>query len=240
MYLLIAKNPQKILSTAEVEKQDEATTLDIFPQAESHHLLAWWEGEEIPEQFEIDAAGNLRELSDVQLIERGLLELSAYEVLQEGKIVAKQIDQLVEEGLLTLKPGERVVDNRVQSIPMEQKVAMGLISIRTPFEFVEADEIKERTLEEVLQKPEVVTTLEEAQQVEQEFYKSIEQAVAQAFSPGYELKLTKDYTLWMAEGSPDGDSRQSKFEHMQQEIATLKYGFSEQKAKVRALVAGFQ
>ena len=67
-------------------------------------------------------------------------------------------------------------------------------------------------------------------------YKLIENNIAKEYSYSYEVKMIKEYGLWLAENKPTDDYREQNFNTMQARIDNIKSDFVDIKIKAKELV----
>lgn len=235
MYFLIDPSCNSVLSAALIEKDDSYSLHSVFPEAENNHVLAWFDGHDLPEHFTVDESGEIQALSKQQQVEQGLLLLSEEQEIVDDQVVTKPLEKQVSEGIIELRETQKIVDNQMVDMSYQEQIDKGLLTLEPPYEYLEDNEIKLWSIDQVLSK-DLAKTQSDAKTLAADLSRSIEKVIATKFSAGYELKLTKDFAIWSAEGSPADDPRQQKFLAMQQEVDAIKASYADQKAQIAALL----
>lgn len=238
MYFLIDPSCHRVLSAALIEKDDTYTLESIFPEAKDNQVLAWFDGHDVPEHFTIDEQGDIQVLSKQQQMEQGLLKLGNDQEIVGDAIVSKPLEKQVSEGLIELKETQKIVDNQIVDMSYQEQIDKGFLTLEPPYQYLQDNEIKLWSIEQVLAQN-LAKTPADVKVLAADLRRSIEKAIAAKYSAGHELKLTKDFSLWAAEGFPADDPREQKFLAMQQDVDTIKATFLGQKAQIAALLESF-
>lgn len=238
MLIVIDKETNELmLTTNELPKSGEGLS-DIFPSFDETKMATQWlDGESLPEFFEI-VSGKLVERSVEERINDGTLELSSHEKVVDGKIVQKTLEELVEEGVYVLDREEKIENGAVVNKTLSEMHAEGNVELDEPFEFIDGDQIKERSLSEILSNN-LLVDMKSAQKAKTKLYKQIARDIRLKYSPSDELKLSKQHTQWIAEGMPEGDERARKFDAMEQYIASVKLKYTDMKSQINAILGRF-
>ncbi len=236
MYFLIDPTTNRVLSAALIDKDDAHTLEFIFPEAEENQVLAWFDSDAVPEHFVIDDNGDIQPLAKQQQVEQGIIQLDDDQEIEEDRIVTKSLEKQVKEGLIELKDTQKIVDNQIVEMSLQEQIDKNLLTLESPYQYLDGNEIKLWSIEQVLTQ-QLAKTQADAKILDADLRRMVEKTIAEKYSAGYELKLTKDFSLWAAEGCPADDARQQKFLAMQQEVDAIKASFAEQKTQIANLLA---
>ena len=240
MYVIRDKTSREHLVYHCVAYQPKLAATDFYNRFDANTMeMAWTQGEfeDFPAYFSINDNHQAVALTLEQAVAAGHVQLKPEEKLVDGQIVRKSNGEQVAEGLLQLEAHQKLVDDRIVDKSTREQVADGLIQLEEPFEYVdEQDNIQRYTVAQLVQQ-DLIKTRAVADICLAELSSTIEQAIQQAYSPGYESKLTKRYLAWLSEGKPADDRREQKFLAMQNRIEEIRLQSKGLWEKVKALRA---
>ena len=145
-----------------------------------------------------------------------------------------KIDEQGKLATISLDLTQKVVNNEIVAKTLQEQVNEGILSLDIPFEYIENNTIKLRTIQQVVDHNHI-TTQGEADAVLDRIRKSIDAGIAEQYSIGYEMKLTKAYMDWVVEGQPANDERATDYQAMQTHINGVKATYQAAKDTVKAL-----
>lgn len=168
-------------------------------------------------------------------VHEGLISLEENEKIVNNTIVVKSLKEQVSEGILFLAENEKIVNNEIVPKTLEEQQKEGLIELDNLFQYIENNEIKIRSVEEVISNN-LIKSQDDCSRVLQIISLNIEDRIVERYSNGYELKLTKDYTLWLSDGKPQNDKREDKFNEMSAYINSIRAEYKPLKDKVKKIL----
>ena len=239
MYVIVYSSNNDLVFRSEPNVERGLEPNAIYSEFNPESMkMGWCETAEIPEHFEIDENGLVVELSLEEQHVQGLIELDPNEKIVDNRIVEKSMQEQMDEGLVALNPDEKLENDEIVVKSLEEQAAEGLIEINAPFEYIEDNQIKKRTIEEVIEQ-DLLQSKDDCERALRYISATIEEKIAEQYSPGYELKITKDYMVWIDEGKPGNDVRKQKFDEMTAYISGVKEHYKAPKETVRTLLANF-
>jgi len=130
----------------------------------------------------------------------------------------------------------KVENDRVVEKTDEELVEEGIIRIQEPFVYLDEDrKLSHRTLERVLEEN-LLKTKSQCEEALRIVGFRIEYDLKQKYSPGYELKLIRGYLLWLTDGKPENDKRETKFIDFSQEVKKIKIKYDGQRGKIKKIM----
>lgn len=223
---VIRKIADKSILFLEFECPEESFDLAyMYPEFDADVMeYGYADMSELPEFFEIDNH-QIVEISIHEAIEKGLFSINEDEKIVNGKIVEKSLEELVSQGLLEIADDEKIVDGEVVLKTLKEQVAEGIVEINEPFEYInDDDQIAYHTLSYLIENK-LLKTESQVDLAIKITSDSLEKEVQEAYSPGYESKLTKGYIEWISDGKPEGDIRYTAYNTMQIKIASIREKF---------------
>ena len=189
---------------------------------------------ELPEFFEIDNH-QIVEISIQEAIEKGLLSVNEDEEIVDGEIVEKSLEELVNQGLVTIADDEKIVNGEIVLKTLKEQVDEGVFKINEPFEYInDDDQLAYHTLSYLIENK-LLKTESQVDLAIKITSDSLEKEVQEAYSPGYESKLTKGYIEWISDGKPEGDSRFTAYNRMQLKIASIREKFKLVRSELKTI-----
>lgn len=126
----------------------------------------------------------------------------------------------------------------VGQLSLAEQLDQGLIELHIPFEYIEDNEIKIRPIEHLVEQN-LLATEAHCEQALEHISAVVEEQIGQQYSAGFELKITKEYILWLEDDKPEGDKRQARFREMNEYVSEVKAAYKPLKAEIRTLLASF-
>ena len=224
MLVVISNKDNTILFKENIINKPQSIT-DLFPLFDPDAMnWGWSENLKLPSNFQIDKNNYIFEDS-----------IDEYQKIEKGKVVDKTLEDLVTDGLYQLQPFEKIINGEVIQKTLEEQVEDGILTIDVPFEYIKENQIFTYTLEQVISNN-LINTLELANELKLRVYKLIENNIAKEYSYSYEVKMIKEYGLWLAENKPTDDYREQNFNTMQARIDNIKSDFVDIIIKAKELV----
>lgn len=263
MYIVRDKKTKKIIHTNPAPLFQNLEGKDVYYKFDSKKMEIGKTDGLLPEHFDINEKGEIIELTISNLVERGLIRLENHQKISGKNIVDKTVSELVKEGLLVLQPNQKIEKNKIiekslkelvddgiikltpsQKIKgneiveksLKEKVKEGLVKIDEPFEYIEGEVIFKYTIKDLVEKK-LLKTKEHCDKAITMVNLEIEQRIAEKYSPGYELKLTKDFIDWMAEAGKESDKRAIAYKKMKDEIEKIKIEYKNIKQYINNLIS---
>lgn len=242
MYFLIDKNSKKVLNQIDIPEQIEPDPQTLFPEFNSESMefgFGIFE-EVIPIYLKVNAANHVRLLSEKEQVDLGILSLQPYEKIEGSKIVIKTLEEQVNEGLIQLPLTDKLENGEIVPKSLEEQWKEGLIQINEPFCYVEDNEIKTRSYDELIA-GNYLKTKAQWEEFQTKVYDAMRRDSNAVYSLGEELEIIKDCLDWICaklEVEEDDDPRCQKYREMQAYLVKVKAQYQPFLAKIdRALSA---
>ena len=131
-----------------------------------------------------------------------------YTIDAKGHIKPMPVKEQVKQGLVAMGAHQKIEGNAIVTKSLAEQVAEGLRSINEPFEWIdENDQLARRTPEQLVAGKHI-TTEAHLEQVNRMVNARTNKRIEQAYPVRTELRITKDFTLWMYEERPANDARE--------------------------------
>ncbi len=258
MYILLDKKSKKIIHTNPAPLAQNLSDKEVYHKFDSKKMEIGKTDGLLPEHFDINEQGDIIELtlSDLvdkgvvklevhqkiagknivdktvsELVKEGLLKLQPNQKVEKNHIVEKSLKELVDDGIIKLTPNQKIVENKIIEKSLIEQVKEGIIKIDEPFEYVAGDEIKKHSIKEIVDKK-LLKTKKQCEKAILMIHGEIEQKIAARYTPGNEMKITKDYIDWMAETGSEKDERAITYKKMKNEIDKIKSEYAELKKRI--------
>lgn len=151
---------------------------------------------------------------------------------------------IAEDGQLLRIPKEVSLNQAASSskiihpLSLKEQVAQGKISLRSPFEYLDGDNIAYRSLDEIVEH-DAIQSREECEFCQEFIKQKIESEIESKYPIGKEMKLTKNYLAWLNEDKPKKDEREASYLNMQEDIDSIKQKYANSKDYVKQKMLTF-
>ena len=204
MYLIRDRKTQRILHIDKAPLSAKLKATDVYPKFDKATMeLLKTDLETLPRHYKVDGRGNIKPLSVKEQVVQGLMKLQPHQEVQGDAIVNKPLARQVAEGLRSINEPFEYVDDSDS------------IATRTPQELVDGKHIKTR------EQLEAFNTLVNAQ---------VTSSIWAKYNTAIELRITKDFALWLYEGRPANDARE-------QAMLDMEHYVQQQRSEAAALKA---
>lgn len=224
MYVLIAKASKQVLDMYQATDQETIELEQLFPDFDPNHMVIglWNSAEPLPSHLSVNENQEAVFLSDRDRFELGMLSILPHEKLDGDTIVVKSIAEQVAEGLIELAPQEKIENGAIVQKTLEEQWNDGLIEINEPFTYVEGNEIKTRSIQELVE-GNFLTTEAHWKRLGQLVERAIERETEAIYPTSQEIKLMKACLDWLCEkiGEDDADPRRQNYLNMQTQIKAI-------------------
>ncbi|RPH32889.1 MAG: hypothetical protein EHM93_07535 [Bacteroidales bacterium] len=156
-----------------------------------------------------------------ELVAENLLILQPSQKVDKDKIVTKSLKEQVDEGIIKLSPNQKIKGNEIVDKSISEQVKEGIIKINEPFEYIDGNEIKRYTINELVEKK-LLKTKMQCEIAVSMINDEIERKIFEKYSYGNEMKITKDYLDWLSESGSENDERAIAYKKMKSEIDIVK------------------
>lgn len=126
----------------------------------------------------------------------------------------------------------------IRPLILKEQVARGIIQLNAPFEYIEDEQLKRRSPQEIAD-TDAIASLEEAERYLAFISDRISTEIGKAYPIGDELKLVKSYMAWLNEGKPANDKRELEYLEMQESVTAIKQKYADMKAYAKEKLASF-
>lgn len=240
MYVIRNQQNKAVLYVNPAPLQQQLSPIEIYHDYDPETMeILTSDLSELPEHYNVNANNEIVPLTLEEQIAFGHITLGLTQKLQDGQVVEKPLAEQVAEGLIVLDSTQKIEDDQIVQKPLVEQVAEGLLILNEPFQHIENEEIRYRSLEELLDEN-LITTIDQCNEALELLYREIEEAIEEKYSMGAELKITKAYIAWTNEGKPASDERETTFLTMQQTVNTIKADFATTKDQLKALLVQLQ
>lgn len=212
MYVVRDKKTGRTLAISKAPLSEKLKAKDVFPRFDSKTMeLLKTDLDALPAHFSVDATGKVKPQTAAEAAKAGKIKLPAHKHVKGGKIVDKPVGQLHKEGLLRLNE---------------------------PFEYLTpAGEIKRYTNAQLVAKK-LLTTDAHIDTVIAAINRKTAGLIEQSYPPRTEIRITKDFALWMYEGRPKNDARETAMLEMEAHIQKVRTDAAALKEKAETLRPG--
>lgn len=242
MYILIDKKTKRVLDSFDGVGMNEENPTENFPQFDAESMAIGYGNfmEPLPSHINVDESNRAIRLSTIEEVELGLRILEPWEKIENNKIVAKTIEEQVKAGLITLSPVEKLDEGQIVQKTVEEQCKEGLLQINEPFCYVENNEIKTRSYDELIA-GNYLKTKAQWEEFQTKIYDAMRRDSNAVYSLGEELEIIKDCLDWICEKlgvEEDDDPRCQKYREMQVYLVKVNAQYQPFLAKIdRALSA---
>ena len=225
MYIVRDKSTQEIIHTNPAPLSQALTEKEVYFHFDPATMEIGKTEGALPKHYTINKYGDIEPLPDT-------------EGEETVPIWEQTMDKQVAAGYRKLSELEKLaeVDGEMSIVPktVEEQLAEGLIKLDEPFQQLENGEVVSKSLDEVLDEG-LLKTTDGCIKASDTANQLMESAIAREFSPGREMKVTKNYLAWLKEGQPAEDPRETDYENMQAVIESIKEEFRPIKAQIKAI-----
>lgn len=209
MYIVRNRKTQRIIHVNKAPLSAKLKAKDVYPtfDAEVMELLKT-DLDALPAYFEVDRHGKIKVLSLEQQVKSGKRVLQPHQKLKGGAIVSKTLEELVKEGHTTLNE---------------------------PFEYLKNGKRAKRTAAQLIQQK-LISKPEHLDAVVTLIDRDTITAIEGLYPPRTEIRITKNFALWMYAGRPKDDDREQAMLDMESFIQSVRADAAQLKATAASLV----
>ncbi len=161
-----------------------------------------------------------------------------FTVDRNGLVKPMTLEQQVEAGVRKLLPHQKIKGNAIVPKTLREKVESGVLVLDAPFEHINSKGKRVKRSASQLIKSKLLTTDAQVDRVLAMIAKDTLAAIEQVYPIRNELRITKDFSLWMYEGRPADDEREQEMLNMEAYIHSVRAEAESLKAAANELRPG--
>lgn len=233
MYIVINKKTKKVIYKNPAPLSQKLCEQDVYADYDSKTMtILKTERENLPQFYEVKKGGTVVELDKQQQVKKGLIQLNDNQKIENNIILEKSMVEIAQEGTLSLGEYHHIEEDKIKMKSTKEMVEEGIILLREPFMYLEQGEIQRRTVAEVLSQK-LLKTLPQYEMALELLKSETENSIVGQFSPGKELKITKEYLTWLKDGQPENDERENSYLKMEDSINKIKFKYADLKEQIK-------